>query len=88
MRNLYRSNIKQLLYDLTMFAMIGSLITGAMMDWDDELTKEAKSSNDLGMAVVAAAAHMAMKMVSSSFGDFNFIESIGSPLYSWQPFSF
>ncbi len=88
MRNLYRSNIKQLLYDLAMFAMIGSLITGAMMDWDDELTKEAKSSNDLGMAVVAAAAHMAMKMVSSSFGDFNFIESIGSPLYSWQPFSF
>jgi hypothetical protein len=31
---------------------------------------------------------MAMKMVSSSFGDFNFIESIGGPLTSWQPVSF
>ena len=49
------------------------------------MTNEAK---DVDEAAVAAAAHMAMKMVSTSFGDFNFVESIGMPLISWQPFSF
>ena len=80
-----KANIKQLVYDMTMFIMVGPLVVGMMQDWDDELTGEVSSVDD---AAVAAAAHMAMKMVSSSFGDFNFIESIGSPLLSWQPFSF
>lgn len=70
-----------------MFAVVGTLLTGVLQDWDKELTKEAKESNDISDAAIAAAAHMAMKMVSSSFGDFNFVESIGKPLISWQPVS-
>lgn len=80
-----RQNIKQLVYDMAMFLMIGPLLVGMMQDWDDELNDEVKTVDD---AAIATAAHMAMKMVSSSFGDFNFIESIGSPLVSWEPFSF
>lgn len=80
-----RQNMIQLAYDVTMFAMVGPLITGVLQDWDDELKKDA---NDIDEAAVAAAAHVAMKIVSSSFGDFNFIESIGGPLTNWTPFSF
>ena len=83
--SIQRQNVKQLVYDMVMFAMVGPLLVGMMQDWDDELTDEAKTIDE---AAVAAAAHMAMKMVSSSFGDFNFIESIGGPLTSWQPVSF
>lgn len=80
-----RQNVIQFAYDITMFAMVGPLLTGVLQDWDDELEKDAKNVDE---AAVAAAAHVAMKIVSSSFGDFNFIKSIGTPFYSWTPFSF
>ena len=71
-----------------MFFIVGSLVTGTLADWDDENMKKAKDSRDIDDAAIAAAAHMACKMVSSSFLDLNFIESIGGPLVSWQPMSF
>ena len=71
-----------------MFFIIGTLVTGTLADWDDENMKKAKDSRDIDDAAIAAAAHMACKMVSSSFLDLNFIESIGGPLVSWQPMSF
>lgn len=80
-----KANVIQLAYDMIMFTTVGPILVGMMQDWDDDLTNEAK---DVDEAAVAAAAHMAMKMVSTSFGDFNFVESIGMPLVSWQPFSF
>jgi hypothetical protein len=82
-RNLFRANMKQLAYDLTMFGVVGPMCASMMVAWDNDLDKEAKESNDLNDAVVASAAHMACKMVSSSFGDLNFIEAIGGPLTSW-----
>lgn len=87
LRALYRSNLIQLVYDTTMFVVVGTIVTGLMQDWDDELKKEAKDSGKVDDAAVAAAAHMCLKMVSSSFGDFNFIESIGNPLIQWEPFA-
>ena len=88
LRNLYRANLRQIQYDLLMFFIVGSLVTGTLADWDDENMKKAKDSRDIDDAAIAAAAHMACKMVSSSFLDLNFIESIGGPLVSWQPMSF
>jgi hypothetical protein len=80
-----RQNMIQLAYDTTMFLMVGPLLTGVLQNWDDELEKDA---DDVDEAAIAAAAHVAMKIVSSSFGDFNFINSIGNPLFQWTPFSF
>lgn len=88
LRNLYRVNLRQLLYDLFMFLIFGSIITGVLKGWDDELAKEAKESGSIDQAVVASGAHMAIKMVTSSFLDLNFVESIGSPIVSWQPMAF
>lgn len=88
LRNLYRANLRQIQYDLLMLFIVGSLVTGTLADWDDENMKKAKDSRDIDDAAIAAAAHMACKMVSSSFLDLNFIESIGGPLVSWQPMSF
>lgn len=85
---LHRANIRQLIYDLTIFFVVGTSVSALMADWDDDLIKDAKKSQDLGEALRASAAHMAMKMVSNSFLDFNFFNSIGSPILSWQPISF
>lgn len=67
LRNLYRANLRQIQYDLLMFFIVGSLVTGTLADWDDENMKKAKDSRDIDDAAIAAAAHMACKMVSSSF---------------------
>ena len=85
---LRRANIRQLAYDITIYFGVGTLIASLMADWDDDLAKDARKSGDLGEALRASAAHMSMKMVSNSFLDFNFFDSIGSPLVSWEPVSF
>lgn len=87
LRELHRKNIKQIAFDLIWWLGVGSIICGLLRDWDDQLTKDAKTSGELDEALIAAGAHMCIKMVSSSFGDFNFISSIGSPFVSWEPFS-
>ena len=86
-RTAYRANLQQLAYDLVVWGIIGTLSCALLQDWDDELMKEAKRDNKIDESLIAAAAHVAMKCVSGSFMDFNFFESIGSPLTAWQPFS-
>lgn len=87
LRELHRKNIKQIAFDLIWWLGVGSIICSLLRDWDDQLTKDAKTTGEMDDALVAAAAHMCIKMVSSSFGDFNFVSSIGSPFVSWEPFS-
>ena len=87
MRNVYRSNLKQIGYDLTMFVLGGVIMSALLSDWLDELLKENRKNRDLSTSTILAAANIAVMSVKSSFLDFNFIESVGSPVGQWTPFS-
>ena len=84
----YRSNIKQLGYDLTMFALVGCILGALLGDLLDELKKENKQNRDFITGLGVAAANISVMSVKSSLMDFNFINSIGSPIMSWTPFAF
>nr|DAR62524.1 MAG TPA: hypothetical protein [Bacteriophage sp.] len=83
----YRSNLRQLLYDLILFFVIGSGIAGALTGWGDELTKEAKNSGSVTDGLKASSTNIFAKLVHNSAADFAFWDSIGSPLAQWTPFS-
>lgn len=85
---LARANVIHLMHNLTLWTISGTFIAGFMADWEDEFEKKAKKSHDINDALAAAMAKVALKTVSYSFLDFNFIDSIGSPLINWQPVSF
>lgn len=83
----YRSNLRQLLYDLILFFVIGSGIAGALTGWGDELTKDAKNSGSVTDGLKASSTNIFAKLVHNSAADFAFWDSIGSPLAQWTPFS-
>ena len=87
MRNVYRSNLKQAGYDLTMFVLGGVIMSALLSDWLNELLKENRKNRDLSTGAILAAANIAVMSVKSSFLDFNFIESVGSPVGQWTPFA-
>ena len=88
LRNAYRSNIKQFAYDSTMFVLGGLILSALLSDWLDDLLKENKKNKDLSTGIAMAAANIAVMSVKNSFLDFNFIESVGSPVGQWTPFAF
>lgn len=88
LRLAYRSNMKQLGYDLLMFAVIGSLLGALLGDWLDELKDENKQNRDFMTGLGIAAANIAVMSVKNSFLDLNFIDSVGSPVGQWTPFAF
>lgn len=88
LRRQYQNNMKQLLYDLIMFAVVGSMLSAALGDWLDELKEDNQDNDDFMTGVKLAAANVAVMSVKNSFLDFNFIESVGSPVGQWTPFAF
>lgn len=88
LRLAYRSNMKQLGYDLMMFAIIGSLLGALLGDWLDELKDENKQNRDFTTGLGIAAANIAVMSVKNSFLDLNFFDSIGNPVGQWTPFAF
>ena len=88
LRILYRSNIKQMGYDLIMFALIGSLIGSLLGDWLDDLKKKNSKNRDFMTGLYLSAANISVMAVKNSFVDLNFIDSIGSPIGQWTPFAF
>ena len=88
LRLAYRSNMKQLGYDLLMFAVIGSILGALLGDWLDELKDENKQNRDFMTGLGIAAANIAVMSVKNSFLDLNFIDSVGSPIGQWTPFAF
>lgn len=87
LRTAYRSNMKQLGYDLIMFMLVGNIIAAALAGaYDDE--KKNSSETDMGDALKLSAYNIAIKSVKNSFLDFNFIDTIGDPAVSWTPFAF
>lgn len=87
LRNAYRSNIKQLAYDTTMFLIVGNLLAAALAAGYDDLEKDS-SDKDFADALKLTACNIAIKSIKNSFLDFNFISSIGDPAVSWTPFAF
>ena len=87
LRNAYRSNVKQLGYDLMMFLIVGNILAMILGSaYDDE--KKNSSETDMGDALKLSAMNIAIKSVRNSILDFNFINSIGDPAINWTPFAF
>ena len=89
LRIAYRSNIKQLAYDLLMLCVIGNLTSYVLGDWaDDEEDEWRKDKGDAGKATDYMMANFIYKTFDNSFRDFNMIASIWDPMLDWQPFAF
>lgn len=88
LRICYRSNLKQLGIDLFMFGILGSLLGSLLGDWLEDLKRENKDNKDFVTGCGIAAANIMVYSVKNSFLDFNFFDSIGSPLGQWTPFAF
>ena len=88
LKTAYRSNMKQFLYDLIMFALVGSILGVLLGDWLDELKKDNKKNRDFVEGLKVAAANIAVMSVKNSFLDLNFIDSVGTPIGQWTPFAF
>lgn len=84
----YKSNLQQLAYDLTMCAVVGSLVNLGTSTWLKELKKSRKEDTKFIDALEVAGANVLARSLSNSFLDFNFFESIGQPGVSWNPFAF
>lgn len=88
LRTVYRSNIKQLGYDLMMWFLMGNIVAGLLVDWLDDKKKENKKNRDFATGCALAAANVAIMSVKSSFLDYNIVDSLGSPVGQWTPFAF
>ena len=84
----YYANIKQLVYDLSMFATVGGVAAGWLADWEKELAKEAKSTGSISDGLKASMVNILAMSVHNSAADFAFFESIGTPAVQWTPFAF
>ena len=89
LRIAYRSNIKQLAFDLLMLCVIGNIASYVLGDWaDDEEDEWRKDKGDEGKAIDYMMANFIYKTFDNSFRDFNMIASIWDPMLDWQPFAF
>lgn len=88
LRNAYRSNMKQALYDTIMFMLVGSILGALLQDWLDDLKNENRKNRDFATGLGISAANIAVMSVKNSFLDLNFINSVGAPVTTWTPFAF
>jgi hypothetical protein len=89
MERAYYNNIKQLVYDITVYLFIGSLISGTLLSgWAKDLIKDAKEKEDIVSGVQASMANILVASVKNSAADFAFWDSIMNPAVQWTPFSF
>lgn len=87
-RTIRRANIKQFGFDMLFYGLISIGIAGLLLaDWDKELQKEAKETNDLSDAIKATLAHLTRLSFGQSADDLNWWQSIGNPAVNWSPFS-
>ena len=86
-RNAFRSNLKQLTYDLVLWLFVGAIASALMADWMKELKEETKDSKDFSDAILLAGANIACMSVKNSFLDFNFSDSLIEPMVTWTPLS-
>lgn len=85
---MYRANLRQILYDILVVLIIGTLIGGAMATKVKDLTNKAQQTGSVTDGLIASAANINAKIVSNSALDFAFWDAIGTPLGQVTPFSF
>ena len=89
LRLAYRSNLKQIAFDLIMLCVVGNLVSYVLGDWADREEEEwRKDKGDQGKALDYMTANFIFKTFDNSFRDFNMIASIWGPTLDWQPFAF
>lgn len=86
-RNAFRSNMKQFIYDLVLWLLVGTTAAALMGDWMKDLKEETKDSKDFSDAIKLACANIACMSVKNSFLDFNFSDSLIEPMTTWTPLS-
>lgn len=85
--NVYRANLMQLAYDLTLSAVVGAFVNSYTSDMMRKLRANADKSSIIDGAELAAL-NIITKSLQKSFLDFNFLDSIGEPGLTWNPFAF
>ena len=89
LRTAYRSNLKQIVFDLITLGLVGNLFAYVLGGWaDDEEDEWRKDKDDEGKAIDYMMANFIYKTFDNSFRDFNMFSSIWDPMLDWQPFSF
>lgn len=88
LRQAYRSNLRQLAYDVVMYAVIGGFVSGMLIDWYDDEEKNKKDDNSFSTGMYLTAMNIMIMSLRNSALDFNFIDSISAPVVQWTPFSF
>lgn len=88
LRNCYRSNIRQFEFDMFMLLVGGVILGGLLKDWLKDIKEESRENTDFMEGCILAAANVGIMSVKNSFLDFNFIETVGSPVGQWTPFAF
>jgi len=86
-RLLYRSNIKQLLYDLFIFLLIGQGIgTLLLADWLDEARKK-RGSDTLGDAALNNLETWQLTMLLQAASSYNGIGNVLGKGVEWTPYA-
>lgn len=86
LRNLYRANMSQLLYDLFMLLFLGCLVAPALANSAKSYAKETGNAN-FGQAMINNTALLSTAMLQQSADDFNMVNSIFGRAVNWTPFS-
>ena len=85
---MYRANLRQILYDIIVYLVVGTLFGGVMAAQGQKLTKKANETGSISDGMVASAVNLSAKMLGNSANDFAFWDSIGTPLGQITPFAF
>lgn len=85
-RRAYISNYKQLGYDLGMWIIVGSLLTGSIVSTSQEYMKE-QGNDTMDKAVANTAIAFSTNLLKHSLLDFNFVDSIFGRGLDWTPFA-
>lgn len=83
---IYKANLQQILYDSTMFLIVGSIVNATTSRWLKSIREDMDDS--FIDTLTLTAANVAAKSLQNSLLDMNFVESIGQPGVSWNPFAF
>lgn len=88
LKTIYRANMIQLVYDLSMFTLLGGFIGNMILDASKDYIKENPPEGNFAQGITNTAAQIGADTFNASFLDLNFIDSIGSRGINWTPFSF
>lgn len=83
-RKAYQANVRAFLYDLLAFMILG-LLANLMMDWKDDVIKEAKESGELRDGILASTVNIGVTAFYNSTLDLNWPKSIFEPGTDWNP---